>query len=194
MTKTIKFNLSQKGIEALQAEINNIQKKITSDVIYSFLKESLEWIRGRAIRYLNQSGFSTQIVEEISGSFELSVLKTYGKIKVNHPKAAYVEFGVGIVGDDNAYPKLFAPNLVWEYNVSSPAKKDDGRWTFSAKESEPLDMRESDVEKKISSKGREYYSTYGGEGAMFMYNAIMDYANSGIAKQIYISNLQRLVG
>ena len=54
-----------------------------------------------------------------------------------YQKAVYVEFGTGIVGEEN--PHKMASSAGYEYNVDSPYKDEQGRWTFYA-DLEELDL------------------------------------------------------
>lgn len=195
MKKTISFDLSEESIKNAQKELNNILKKMQKQVNMEFISMSLDWIKNRAIEYLYISGLNANMVGQLANSFIKKIGVKSGSLILNDEKGTYIEFGVGIKGNEKGYPNDFA-KINWEYNVPSEAKAEDGHWNFNLKSNEPLDMLRSSVEEKQNAKtGKIYYKTYGQQGVYFMYNAIMDYSNNiSIVGQIYENAMKRILG
>lgn len=197
MSRVINFDLSDKGIQNAQKEINDLIAKIQNQVNTEFISLSLDWIKNRAIQYLNSSGLDGNLVQEFQNRFVKQVFVRNGHLILDHEKGAYVEFGVGIEGGKNPYPNTFAKNLSWEYDVDSNFKSSSDRsWRFVLKAGEPLDIRQDKVtalHEKAS--GDIVYGTIGSQGVLFMYNAIMDYAtNISIPGGLYETALNRIIG
>ena len=194
MDKTIEFNLSIKSIENAQKELRNFLDALKARVNKEFVQLSLEWIKKRAISYLIDSGLNSKIINEIRNSFITTIKNNSGTLELRHDKGAYIEFGVGIVGQGTNYPNKFS-DINWEYNVPSRYKREDNHWSFKLKSNEPLDMLESSVTGKKDRIGRIHYSTTGQKGIMFMYNAIMDFANNGgIIESLYDQAMRNCLG
>lgn len=197
MSKTINFDLSDKGIQNAQKQINNMIAKIQSQVNTEFISLSLDWIKNRAIQYLNSSGLDIGMIQELQASFVKKVFVRTGHLILDHEKGAYVEFGVGIEGGKNSYPNTFSKDLYWEYDVDSKFKSSDDRsWKFVLKSNEPLDIKQDKISMvAIKNSGDIVYKTTGSQGILFMYNAIMDYANNiSIPGELYETALNKIIG
>lgn len=192
MRKIISFDLSDSGIKKAQSELNNIISKIKNEVNAEFISLSLDWIKNRAIEYLNNSGLGSAIIAELQASFVKTVTGNVGTLVVDHEKGAYIEFGVGAKGGQTPHPE--ASELGWEYDVDSPYKSPlSRRWIFALNENEALDIRYEDVTQ--ISKTNKVYSTQGSQGTLFTYNAVMDYATDiATVAAIYNKALTRVIG
>lgn len=197
MSKTINFDLSDKGIQNAQKQINNMIAKIQSQVNTEFISLSLDWIKNRAIQYLNSSGLDAGIIQELQTRFVKKVFVRTGHLILDHEKGAYIEFGVGIEGGKTPYPNTFSKDLYWEYDVDSKFKSSDDRsWKFVLKSNEPLDIKQDKISMvAIKNNGDIVYKTTGSQGILFMYNAIMDYANNiSIPGSLYETALNKIIG
>lgn len=197
MSKIIGFDLSDAGIQNAQKQINNIIKQIQKQVNTEFISLSLDWIKNRAIQYLNSSGLDAGIIQELQTRFVKQVFVRTGHLILDHEKGAYVEFGVGIEGSKSPYPNTFAKDLYWEYDVDSNFKSSKDRsWRFVLKSDQPLDIKQDKIT-AIAKKdnGDTVYKTTGSQGILFMYNAIMDYANNiSIPGSLYETALNKIIG
>lgn len=192
MKKTISFELSEKSITNAQKELNNILKKMQTQVNREFISMSLDWIKNKAIEYLYASGFGNSIIQQIRGSFSTTIKNNEGSLVVAHEKGAYVEFGVGKIAKQSPHPE--ASSLGWEYDVDSGYKSLTSRsWVFALDNDEVLNIRYEDTTQL--SRTKSVYMTQGSKGAFFMYNAIMDYANNiSIVGKIYENAIQKVLG
>lgn len=197
MSKIISFDLSDAGIQNAQKQINNIIKQVQKQVNIEFISLSLDWIKNRAIQYLNSSGLDAAMIQELQTRFVKNVFVRTGHLILDHEKGAYIEFGVGIEGSKSPYPNTFAEDLYWEYDVDSNFKTSTDRsWRFILKTGQPLDIKPDKVTMlKIKNSGDTVYSTTGSQGILFMYNAIMDYANNiSIPGSLYETALNKIIG
>ena len=197
MSKIISFDLSDAGIQNAQKQINNIIKQVQNQVNIEFISLSLDWIKNRAIQYLNSSGLDAGIIQELQTRFVKQVFVRTGHLILDHEKGAYIEFGVGIEGSKSPYPNTFAKDLYWEYDVDSNFKSSNDRsWRFVLKSDRPLDIKQDKIT-AIAEKGNGdiVYKTTGSQGILFMYNAIMDYAsNISIPGSLYETALNKIIG
>lgn len=197
MGKILKFDLSEKGIKKINREIDEIVKNLNNNVNIEFIRLSLEWIKDRASKYLLESGHDLDLINAINASWSESFTKTSGKLINDYEKAAYIEFGVGAVGEENSYPKQFATELHWEYNLPTNSKNYmTGEWTFVVDNYDIIDIRKENITKQeIAGLGKTAITTMGNQGAMFMYNAIMDYANNiSIPGELYKKAVTKFLG
>lgn len=217
----INFELTPKSIEEA---IKKLQKAKYQSTNGKAIKEYLEyiciWIINRANWYLDNADLGELVKLQIRNAWEYDVSSIGAKITNNAtmtkriggeteivPTAVLVEFGVGIVGQQNKHPNSILAG--YEYDLQSPAKFENGAWGFYTNEEE-LDLPQSallskntfDTDHKRGRKGesgyRLYVSTRGTEGVMYLYNAIVDARNelekpNGIFAQEYNRLLERYV-
>jgi len=196
MSKVLTFDLSEKGIKKVQKELEKIQECLKNDINIEFIRLSLEWIKNRAYKYLLESGHDLDLVNAINGSWKLNLNKISGTLINDYDKSAYVEFGVGEVGQEQPYSNQFATELHWEYNLPTYSKNYmTGEWSFVIDNYDIVDIREKNITKKDEvDLGKTLITTRGNQGAMFMYNAIMDYANNmSIPAQLYRNALEKFL-
>ena len=196
MSKVLTFDLSEKGIKKVQKELEKIQERLKNDINIEFIRLSLEWIKNRAYKYLLASGHDLDLVNAINGSWKLNLNKISGTLINDYDKSAYVEFGVGEVGQEQPYSNQFATELHWEYNLPTYSKNYiTGEWSFVIDNYDIVDIREKNITKKEEvDLGKTLITTRGNQGAMFMYNAIMDYANNmSIPAQLYRMSLEKFL-
>ena len=198
MNKIVTFDLSEKGIVNAKKEIKNIIKAINKEVNTEFVSMCLDWIQNRAIQYLETSGLDSDMINALRENFVKKVFVNAGHLVVSHPQGAYIEFGVGQVGLQEPYPKAeFNQEINWEYDMDSDAKYPlSRRWTFVIKSNEPLDMLPQNAKLyKEKDNGNKVYISQGSQGVLFMYNAIMDFANNlEIPAQLYRSAWAKYLG
>ena len=180
MNKTIKFDLSTKGVQEAQEKLARYVSAIKTVIIERFISVAFDWIIERASSRLASSGYDSRLVSDIALSFEKDVSGNYGILTLNHDKGAYLEFGVGIRGGSSPHPE--ASSVGWDYDVDSKYKRSDRSWSFYLDGGDIVDLREEDIDaSREMSLGRIRYTTYGGEGSAFLYNAMMDLVTNGSA-------------
>lgn len=143
----INVNLNKKGISKLLKKLEFLHDNLP-EVDKLFVEKSLDYLEKRAKHHLSVSvnaGFST-------GDLMTYFRKEYdlGRLINDCAYARFVEFGVGIIGANNAHPKL--PEG-WVYDVNDHG---EAGWVYKNKDG-------------------EYRWTQGQEPHRFMYNAVNDY-------------------
>lgn len=179
--------------------MKEVQKKVQTKLPEVYLRKCVEWIKTEANNNLMATAIGSNVKmliqsqwrEELVGNtIKLSNTAEYEK-GVN--LAVFVEFGVGIVGQQSPHEKAQEAN--YQYNVPSNAKRNDGQWSFSADDGESYMNLE---------KG--YYNTFNlGDGALtvvskgspatlFLYKAVTAFQTSGAYKTLWEQAKAEVIG
>lgn len=180
--------LNPKSIKAAQQKLQNIQKKIQTSMLQDILKESVEWIKQRANYYVQMTDLGENVIKGIQASWETETIgSTQIILKNTFEKAVYVEFGVGVVGQQN--PHENAATAGYQYNIGDKIDE-NGRWRFYTNRAD-LDLPQSAIYSTTLGKDkRQRMSIYtaGTKGTMYAYNAVVDLKEYGlkeVAEKIY---------
>ena len=193
--KTIQLELNPQSIKAAIDRLKQAKKNI-GVAWKAFLAASCEWIIKRANEYVDESDVGINVINDIKSSWTYTVSDNGAVITNSSKKAAYVEFGVGIVGGLDKHP--MADEAGYDYNMPSPHKRFGGAWHFFSNEAD-LDIPEYAVTwgldtgkfvhssrwGKTDSRHRMHIYTRGVEGALYAFNAIEDYRTSGIIQKLW---------
>lgn len=166
----------KKSVKNAVNQLRKQQKQIKK-MFGELLVICCDWFIERANFYLEQSNIGSSIIERIKLSWGKTITGDKAVITNIYSKAVFVEFGVGIVGQEN--PHENAGMAGYDYNIPSPYKKDDGSWSFYANNKE-MNIPPEDLEQKIifndpsRNSERMFVSTRGTKGVMYAYNALLD--------------------
>lgn len=202
--RQINVELNQKSIQNAIKELTQIKNLFTkSTIVQEFLEEICEWIIKRANKYIDNSQLGELVKLKLRNSWTYQVTKNSAKIINNAhklqkhrtskgivveevPLAVLVEFGVGVVGQNNPHPN--ADDEGYQYNVprtvyGKSTKDQNGMWYFWTNSQEldiPLnsivDIRGYDDFRGIEGEQgkRIIVGTMGTQGLMYAYNAIVE--------------------
>lgn len=169
----INIELNQKSIKEAKRQLLQV-KKVVPLMTRDFLEDVAMWVIERANLHLNNSDIGENVKIDIRNGWVYNFTPTGIQITNSTEKAVFVEFGVGIVGQEQSHPQANAEG--YEYNVDSPAKDDDGSWRFFSNEAD-LDIPKSAIDWGVYGKGdskRMKIYTRGAKGVWYAYNAIVD--------------------
>lgn len=168
----ITIGLSQKSIDNAIEQLQNEKKRLKQMKIELF-EEACKYFLNQANTYIDRRDIGQDLKEELKASWHYSVSEKGVKITNTCEKSAYVEFGVGIVGQ--SYPHPMADENDYQYNTDTIAKHADGSWVFRSTENQ-LNVRQKDVTVIGGADGSSelQYHTFGSEGAMFAFDALID--------------------
>ena len=193
MTKKITIGLNLKDVQEARQYLLQLKKNVPK-----MENEMLESVANYIVRKANANIFNADLgslvkskliaswhIEKTTNGINIvndaNIEKTVGGERQTVPLAILVEFGVGIVGEQNPHP--YATNENYEYNVDSGSKDASGLWSFYTNSNE-LDLpRNSFVVGKYfteqrgkdGEKGnRMIVATFGTKGVWYAYNAIID--------------------
>ena len=134
----LQVELNPKSIEQVLSKLKKAKYQSTKGTL---IKEYLEyvclWIINKANWYLELADLGELVKLEIRNGWEYDITIDGAKITNRTDKAVFVEFGVGIVGQQNPHPNATIDG--YEYNKPSTAKSSDGSWSFFANTNE-LDL------------------------------------------------------
>ena len=165
----ITIGLSRKSIDDAIEQLNAEKKRLKQMKIELF-EEACKYFLNQANTYIDRRDIGQDLKEELKASWHYSISEKGVKITNSCEKSAYVEFGVGIVGQ--SYPHPMADENDYEYNTDTISKQPDGSWYFRSAENE-LNVRQKDVT-VVGGTDELLYHTFGSEGAMFAFDALID--------------------
>lgn len=191
MSKVINISLDTKSVKQAIKEINKVQKKLSNQVPKVYLTKCVDYIVAKANEYLMQVNMDSSIIADIQTHW---MVEHYGNNQIrlvnNSDKAVFVEFGVGIVGQQNAHPNSYKTN--YEYNIPTKAKKLDGSWVFELDKDNAVDLvvgRYRTV--RETQRGNQVIKTKGSPANLYLYNAIMDFQTTGAYKRLWQETLEQ---
>lgn len=171
----IDVELNPKSIKEAVKTLIKQRKILAEQAIPEFMLRAAEWIKLRANEILNGSDIGVQVVQNITSSWHIDALSKSHIVLYNMSwKSAYVEFGVGIVGQSAPHPNASQTN--YEYNVDSPYKYSNGGWAFSVADQSELDIpKDAIIEQNYSSVYGLTIYTRGTQGVWYLFNALEDF-------------------
>ena len=171
----INISLNKKSIQQAIKTLEKQKNVINEQMIPEYMKRAAEWIKFRANEILNFSDIGMDVVQNITSSWHIDTISKSHIVLYNMSwKSAYVEFGVGIIGQNSQHPNASQTN--YEYNVPSPYKYSNGGWAFSVDDQSQLDIpKEAIIEQNYSSVYGLNIYTKGTKGVWYLFNAMEDF-------------------
>lgn len=174
MSKKIVVELNRKSIQDAIKQLKNTKKIIQKQMMLEYMQRSAEWIRDRANDLVSLADIGENVKEAIKDYWFIEKISDSHIVLYNiSEKAAYVEFGVGIIGQSSQHPN--ANNAGYEYNVKSEYKFGQGFWQFNVEDRSWLDIPEDAIVYQNVTNSGETIITQGTEGVWYLYNAVEDY-------------------
>ena len=184
--------LNTKSIKNVIKALETAKKQLTDKMVKELLIACCERIIRRANDKLDNLDLGDNVKRGIQSSWIISEVSN-GTITLTNDwheehgqwqmASAYVEFGVGVKGD-NSHPE--ASEAGYQYNMPSNSKEADGTWYFYTNDYD-LDLPRSAIDKTKSKEwgGRLKVATQGTQATRFLYNAVMDFADNNEAKALW---------
>lgn len=166
--------LDKKSIDVALKQLTE-QKNLFKKMKKEFFNECCELFIVKANGYISMLDIGETIKSELMNGWSYVATDLGARITNAFEKAAYVEFGSGVVGERDPHPMAAKNN--YQYNTSTPSKNFDGSWVFESSDSQLDTPRD-----KVTVVGGQFnelgggiqYKTFGTQGAMYAYNALMD--------------------
>lgn len=185
----ITVNLNQSSVRSAIAKLQKAKSQLPT-MLNELLMQSCEALIVLANQNLEWVGIGDAVKEKIKLSWSYTVKNGVATLINEYQKAVYVEFGTGIVGEEN--PHKMASSAGYEYNVDSPYKDEQGRWTFYA-DLEELDLPiKGDERADITyfnepnrNSTRMLIRTSGAPATMFVFNAILRFKSEKHGKTLW---------
>ena len=190
-------NSVKRAIQALERAKATLLDKVVEELA----KECSNAIIERANeRLYTDSQIGSGLILEIQASWVLDRVKNGSYVLRNVcDKAVYVEFGVGVVGEQDPHPN--ASSARYKYNMQESGvnhKLKDGSWIFRVQNIDLIDIGEKYVMARPN--GEKYYEsgrtvrTQGQPATMYLYNAIFDFIESAEPQKIWSRVSQKYFG
>lgn len=179
------IDLDSKSVQNAITELYRARNKV-----WKALDELLALSCERLILLANQNlewvEIGDMVKEKIKASWSYTVLNGVATLTNEYQKAVYVEFGTGVVGEQN--PHENAKEAGYDYNVDSPYKDEQGRWTFYTDYEDldiPMDALSDITVFRKDNASRMQIRTSGAPATMFVFNAIMRFKSEKHAQQLW---------
>jgi hypothetical protein len=180
--KQINIYLNPDSISSAISQLNYI-KNVFPKMVSELLMGAALIVTEKANLYIDISDIGNLVKEDIKSGWVYEPIPSGMGIIVKNTsdKSVYVEFGVGIVGQQDSHPNANVTG--YEYNKDSPSKSSDGSWAFFV-DSERLDLPINSLLAHNWYKGKRgkngiagqrlFIMTKGAKGVWYTYNAIAD--------------------
>lgn len=170
----INVELNPKSIKEAIKTLKKQRKILIEQAIPKYLQMSANWIINRANEILSNSDIGDNVKESIKNSWFVDIISNSHIVLYNiSRKSAYVEFGVGIIGQTSKHPN--ADNAGYEYDVKSEYKFGQGFWQFSVEDKSWLDIPENAIIYEDFNKVGKSIITQGTQGVWYLFNAVEDF-------------------
>ena len=164
-----KLSSTKKSIHQVVSKLKKI-KKAQISINYWFIKYSFNWIKKEANKKLNKRtrGYNSSMARQ----WKMNIYATYGMLENLEPNSGAIEFGIGIVGQQNTDKRAVndvrqvAKENGYMYNMPSDSKDDTGGWLFYLPD------------------GTAIY-THGYGGKSFLYDTLIEYKDKKIYLEMY---------
>lgn len=185
----INIKLSKKSIQSAMKKINEVKKKVETELPKVFLQKCV----ARIIELANQNLMATNIGFEVKTLIQNSwvtsgvvdnkiTLSNTAEFVKGENLAVFVEFGVGIIGQSNSHS--MSGEAGYEYNVPSAAKDQYGNWVAFVDSEGSMNIESGYYEKRETSTGL-MITTQGSPATMFLYKAWKYFETSAEYKEVW---------
>ena len=190
MSKIINISLDTRSVKQAIKEINKVQKKLSKQVPKVYLTKCIDYIVAKANEYLMQVNMDNSIIADIQTHWTIEHIgNNQIRLVNNSDKAVFVEFGVGMIGQQNAHPNSYATN--YEYNIPTRAKNSAGYWAFEVDKEKGVDLVANYYRVRQKKSGTDVAITKGSPANLYLYNAIMDFQTTGAYKKLWQETLEQ---
>ena len=170
----IEIQLNKKSIQNAIKLLNQQKKTLTDKAIPEFIEKAAQWIEDEADNIISKSDIGENVKSYLQSSWMIDRVSPHHIILRNiSRKAAYVEFGVGIIGQSSQHPN--ADKTGYEYNVDSGYKFGQGMWRFSIEDKSELDLPDDAIIYETYSENGVDIITQGTQGVWYLFNAMENF-------------------
>lgn len=178
------MNLSAKSVESAIKKLEKAKKQLETEMLYDFINICCTFIVNQATTYIMNSTIGDSVKMNIISGWQAPVIKQKGnkliaKMTNTDSQAVYVEFGVGIVGEENPHDRVKSGETQYEYNIPTQYKyagrfHDENTWRFYANQPNDVDLMNGYFEQWETKDGKYKIITRGSPAVMYAFNACVD--------------------
>ena len=177
----IKMSLNSKSIENAIKQLKKAQSQLDV-MLEEFLMTCCTYIYDKANENIINSDIGQLVKENIIAGWKIPELRKEGekliaRLRNTDDQACFVEFGVGIVGQDDPHPE--AKNTNYEYNIGQTIDENGMWWFWSNINELDIPLKDADFLRGFQDhRGRKGHrilvGTSGAKGVWYAYNACVD--------------------
>lgn len=187
----VKFGFDSKSIENAINQVTQYRENYYK-AVKDFLEEIYLKIKTIANRRVEMSDIGDSVKNEIITGWHKDISVETGRLKIFNKAehAAFVEFGVGVVGGESAHTN--ADSAGWQYNVGSQINPIDDTWIFSVSSEADIDIQQAYIVQRTEKDGGGMtVKTKGQPALMFAYNALQDLKMGNTLKELWETQKER---
>ena len=171
----INISLNPKSIENAIKQFQKAQTQLETVMLKEFLLTCCTWIYDDANKNLMYSSIGENVKANIMTGWQEPTIRQEGKrmiatLKNTDDQAVYVEFGVGIVGQENAHERVKDGQVNYQYNIGTKINKETNQWIFNVSSDNDIDNQAEYIDKKTTNTVK----TKGSPAVMYAYNACVN--------------------
>ena len=175
----IKVGLNKQSVKNTINALKTAKKQLQGEMLNEFYKECYNYFISRANYHLLSSDIGELVIAEIQSSWIFERTVNGAKFTNDAEKAVYVEFGVGIVGQENQHTNANNLGNNYQYNMPSESKyagkyHDENTWRFYANDKSEVDLVDGFYEEWHTKNGDIKVITKGSPAVMYAFNALED--------------------
>lgn len=195
----ININFSVKSIKNAMGNLQKIEDALKNLAIQRFLLKSANRIVELSNLYLMRSeiDIGSQVKDQIIAGWQPPRISDNKVVVENtEDRAMFIEFGVGIIGKQSGYNSNTNNANIngYEYDYESGKKKKDRSWVFENTGKSSLDIKEYYVLNEFDgSDNKMYVRTKGQPAQLYVYNALLDFKESGEAQRLWNETLSEVL-
>lgn len=170
----LNIEFTEKSLDNAIKQLSEARQKVKSgQLIKDFLDYVCRWIIDRANFYLKWSDIGENVKRHISEGWEYKIKEKTAKILNKSDKAVFVEFGVGLVGQENRHEMVRIGLTNYQYNIGSKINPETNEWIFNVSNDDNIDIDEQ----YIVYRTENTVKTKGSPSVMFAFYAVVDAKN-----------------
>lgn len=175
----IDITLNSKSIKNAIKTLQLARVQLENEMLTEFLFTCCTWLYDRANGYVMLSSIGDGVKNNIISSWQVPTIEKRGKrlvatLKNTDDQSVYVEFGVGIVGQENPHER--ATVEAYEYNIGKKINPVTHQWIFNVSDDSDIDIQADYIDLRTENTVK----TKGSPAVMYAFNAVVDLLHFGI--------------
>jgi hypothetical protein len=175
----IDITFNSKSIDNAIKTLKLAKVQLENQMLTDFLFTCCTWLYDNANTKIMFSSIGDSVKSNIMSGWEVPKIEKRGKrlvatLKNTDEQAVYVEFGVGIVGQENPHER--ATEEAYEYNIGKKINPVTHQWIFNVSNDSDIDIQAEYIDLRTENTVK----TKGSPAVMYAFNAVVDLLHFGI--------------